>query len=609
MRRLIVPTTTVLLLSACGRLEQGRSGPDPEEKPTAARARAFVERVDAELKAHLSNWERAEWIKQTHLTHDTEWMAAHFHEQALAYRARVIQEATRFDPIRDQLDADTQRQLRLLKVSQSMPAPDDPEKRKRLAELSAKLASQYSTGKYCTDAEGCRTLQDLSRVLVDNKDWNAQLAAWKGWRTISIPMRPLYAEFVGIANAGAQELGFDNLGELWRAGYDMTPAEFEAESERLWNQVKPLYEQLHCYVRAKLAEHYGQERIDPDGPLPAHVLGNMWAQEWMTIYPLVEPYAGSADIDVTAALVRKGYDAQRMVRLAERFFTSLGLDPLPETFWERSQFTKPADREVECHASAWDVAYNNDLRIKMCIQIDESDLITTHHELGHNYYYMYYHRLPVLYQQGAHDGFHEGIGDTLALSVTPGYLKEVGILDRVESDHKALINLQMKEALDKIAFLPFGKLIDQWRWDVFAGKATPADYNARWWVLRRRYQGVAPPVPRSEADFDPGAKYHIPANVPYARYFLARILQFQFHRALCQAAGHQGPLHTCSIYGSQEAGQKMRAMLQLGASKPWPDALQAMTGTRRMDATALIDYFEPLMTWLRTENAERTCGW
>jgi peptidyl-dipeptidase A len=287
----------------------------------------------------------------------------------------------------------------------------------------------------------------------------------------------------------------------------------------------------------------------------------------------------------------------------------MGLKPLPQTFFERSQFTQPRDREVVCHASAWDVTYENDLRIKMCIKPTEEDLITIHHELGHNYYYTYYYTLPVLYQAGANDGFHEAIGDALTLSITPAYLQQLGLLKSVPKNEKNLINLQLKDALEKVAFLPFGLLVDQWRWEVFSGRTKPADYNKAWWTLREKYQGVAAPVARSEEDFDPGAKYHVPANVPYTRYFLARILQFQFHKSLCEASGHKGPIHECSIYGNKEAGKRLQAMLELGASKPWPDALEAMTGTRQMDATALLDYFSPLRTWLQAQNKGQQCGW
>jgi peptidyl-dipeptidase A len=361
-------------------------------------------------------------------------------------------------------------------------------------------------------------------------------------------------------------------------------------------------------VREQLAKKY-PGKVSNTGPIPAHLLGNMWAQEWSNIYPLVEPYPNQASLDVTGAMKKQSWDELKMVRTAEGFFTSLGMPKLPDTFWQRSQFKKPADREVVCHASAWDVHYDDDLRIKMCIKVDEEDLVTLHHELGHDYYYTNYYKLPVLYQQGANDGFHEAIGDALTLSITPEYLKRLGLIDKIPEGDKGLIDLQMKRALEKIAFMPFGRMIDQWRWDVFAGKTPPAEYNKHWWELRLKYQGIAPPTARSEDFFDPGAKYHIAANVPYMRYFLALILQFQFHRALCKAAGYNGPLHACSIYGNKAAGDKLTAMLAMGASKPWPEALKALSGETQMDATAVIDYFQPLMKWLETQNQGKKCGW
>jgi peptidyl-dipeptidase A len=390
----------------------------------------------------------------------------------------------------------------------------------------------------------------------------------------------------------------------------MTPEEFERETERIWAQVKPLYDDLHCYVRAGLQKKYGKALV-PDGkPIPAHLLGNMWAQEWTNVYPLVEPFPGVSSLDVTRKLEAQRWDARRMVKLGESFFTGLGLDPLPATFWTRSQLTKPRDREVVCHASAWDVTYSDDLRIKMCIRPEEEDLITIHHELGHNYYQHAYVKQRFLYMNGANEAFHEAVGDALALSVTPAYLVKARLLDRVPpQNQKALINAQLKSALEKVAFLPFARGIDQWRWQVFAGKVTPASYESSWWALRTRDPGVAPPVPRTEADFDPGAKYHVPANVPYARYFLARVLQFQFCRGLCKAAGQEGPLHGCSFAGSHEAGARLQAMLAPGASKPWPDALEALTGERRIDAAAMLEYFAPLAAWLREQNRGRACGW
>jgi peptidyl-dipeptidase A len=582
--------------------------PAPPAGPTAEDAKAFAAKLDVDLRRLWTRWARAEWVKSTYITDDTEALAASAQEEVMAYTASAIKEATRFDGLA--LDADTARQLKLLKVSQTLPAPSDEVKRKRLAELSAALEGTYGKGRACKGEGECRDLGQLSEVLATSRDPAALREAWEGWHAIARPMRPMYAELVTLANEGAKEIGFADVGELWRSGYDMAPAEFEAEVERLWKQLEPLYTALHCYVRARLSEKYGAEVVPPDGAIPAHLLGNMWAQEWANVYPLVEPFPGAADLDVTAALRRKKIDEKGLVRLAEGFFTGLGLDPLPATFWERSQFVKPRDRDVVCHASAWDVTYANDLRIKMCIKVDEEDLVTAHHELGHNYYYMYYHQLPVLFQAGANDGFHEGIGDTLALSVTPAYLAGLGILEGApRKSEEALINLQLKDALEKIAFLPFGKLIDQWRWDVYAGKIAPERYNEAWWALRRKYQGVDAPGGRTEQDFDAGAKYHIPANVPYTRYFLARVLQFQFHRALCKVVGHRGPLHECSIAGNKEAGKRLKAMLALGASKPWPDALEALTGERALDASALADHFAPLAAWLAKRNEGQRCGW
>ncbi|HLV61637.1 MAG TPA: M2 family metallopeptidase [Fredinandcohnia sp.] len=579
------------------------------EPATPEEARAFVERVNEELRWLRTRQATAEWVKATYITEDTDRLAAWAREEVMAYMTRAVEESKRFDGL--DLDPETARAIMLLKLSQALPAPSDPALRSELAMVASQLQSIYGRGKWCgpTGEGPCRDLGQLSETLATSRDWDELLDAWVGWRTVSPEMRVYYARNVELGNMGAREMGFADLGELWRSGYDMSPAELEAETERLWQQVKPLYDDLHCFVRSRLQQVYGEHRIPSDGPIPAHVLGNMWAQDWSYLYPLVEPFPGQGDLDVDQALVRKGYDAVKMTKLGEQFFLSLGFDPLPETFWTRSMLVQPRDRDVVCHASAWDLTGKGDIRIKMCIRPTEEDLITIHHELGHNFYYQQYNHLPLLFQRGAHDGFHEAVGDAIALSITPSYLQKVGLIDAPPADNRGLINFQMKMALQKIAFLPFGKLIDQWRWDVFAGKVGPEDYNKAWWELRERYQGVAAPVERTEEHFDPGAKYHIPANVPYLRYFLAHILQFQFHKAMCDLSGHEGLLAECSVFGSEKAGEKLRAMLAMGQSRPWPDALEALTGTRQMDAAPLIEYFAPLHAWLKEQNAGKTCGW
>lgn len=568
-------------------------------------ARAFVEQADKRLLELAIKADRASWVQATYITDDTEAIAADARREQLAATLELAAQATRFDGLA--LDSDTARRLRLLKLSLTLPAPQDGAAQSELTKIATSLEGLYGKGRYCPPGRPCEDLGALSRTLAESRDYERLLEAWRGWRTISPPMREPYARFVTLANQGARDLGFADLGALWRSNYDMTPDEFAREVDRLWLQVKPLYDALHAHVRARLVETYGSDKVPADGPIPAHLLGNMWSQSWDNLYPLVGPKEDDPGFDLTNLLRERKVDAREMVRYGERFFLSLGFEPLPATFWERSLFTKPADRDVVCHASAWDLDQDQDLRIKMCIEITGEDFVTVHHELGHNFYQRAYRGLPAIYRNSANDGFHEAIGDTIALSVTPQYLVKIGLLDKAP-EGRGDVGLLMHRALDKVAFLPFGLLVDQWRWKVFSGEIKPANYNASWWELVRKYQGVAPPVARSEADFDPGAKYHVAASVPYTRYFLASILQFQFHRALCRQAGHTGPLHQCSIYDDKKVGAKLNRMLEMGMSRPWPDALEALTGERHMDATAMLEYFAPLKAWLDEQNKGRKVG-
>jgi peptidyl-dipeptidase A len=581
---------------------QGKAAAAARPADLAKEARRFVEALEPEL---LDLWiarERANWVKDTFITDDTDILAARADEAVMEFVARKAKEAVRFKDAA--LDAEVARKLELLRLSLDVPAPADAAKRKELAGIASGMSSVYGKGKYCKDGK-CLDLTALSRVLAKSRSYDELLDAWQGWRTISPPMRADYERFVALANEGARELGFKDAGDLWKSRYDMPPDAFEAEVDRLWKQVRPLYEQLHCYVRGRLAERYGADKVKEGEPIPAHLLGNMWGQEWNNIRDLVAP-PGAASVDVDKALARKKLDPLGMVKAGEAFYVSLGLAPLPATFFERSMLVKPRDREVVCHASAWDIDWKDDLRIKMCIEVTGEDFSTIHHELGHNYYQRAYEGEPPLFTSGANDGFHEALGDLMALSVTPSYLVRIGILDKAPPDSIAPL---LDRALEKVAFLPFGVMIDRWRFDVFSGRTPPSQYNAHWWELVRELQGIAPPVPRSETDFDPGAKYHVPANVPYTRYFLADILQFQMHRALCRLAGQTGALHTCSIYGNKAVGAKLEEMMKLGQSKPWPEALKVLTGEDRMDATAIIDYFQPLMLWLQDQNRGRKCGW
>jgi len=619
MRRLLI--AALLLASAC--VHAGAQAHD-STFPTPQEANAFVADVDQNVRRLWVARDRAAWVNENFLTEDTDALAAAGEAATAEYMGRAIPASRRFARLR--LAPDVQRQLYLLSISQTVPAPADAALREELAGLEAAMQSSYGKAEAClpgapkakgksgtplplSGGVGCLKLDELSKLLAKSRDYDTLVSAWTGWHDAAAPMKSKFERYVVLGNEGAKAIGYPDLGALWRSGYDMKPEEFAAEEEKLWQQVKPLYDELHCYVRKKLRDKYGAEHVPVHGAIPVPLLGNMWGQTWDNIYDLVAPYPKQPSIDADAQIKKHNLAPQDMVKLGEKFFLSLGFPPLPETFWSRSLFTRPKDREVVCHASAWDVTWSDDLRIKMCIEQTEEDLRTIHHELGHDFYFQSYTTQPILFQQGANDGFHEGIGDTLALSVTPAYLNSLGLLNKVADNDQARLNHLMKIALEKIAFLPFGYVVDKWRWDVFSGKVDAAHYNQAWWADRLQYQGEAPPAARPDTGFDPGAKYHVASSTPYARYFLAAIYQFQFHRALCKVAGHEGPLDDCSIYGSKAAGERLRSMLALGASKPWQDALAQLSGERDADATAILDYFAPLRTWLDGQVKGEACGW
>jgi peptidyl-dipeptidase A len=606
--------------------------------PTVADAQAFIDRASAELLKVSTDDARAQWIADTDITEDTEATVALLDAQTTARTLALTEESHHFDHL--QLPPALRRQILLMQLN-TPAAPRDPKLLAEQTQLAAELTGMYGKGKYCPDtplgqapAPGakCMGIDEISDLMAKSHDPQELTRLWVGWHAIGAPMRDKYARYIALQNIGAKELGYHDTGELWRAGYDMTPAQFSAELEHAWQQLEPLYRALHDYVRARLIAQYGKAADRPDGLIPAQLLGNMWAQEWGNIYDIVAPtdpkLSQFKPLDLEAALKQQiaakdpaaapafvpgadlssdaGHAAQLaaahdMVHYGENFFKSLGFAPLPKTFWERSQFVHPRDAEVVCHASAWDLDAADDLRVKMCIEVSADYFTTVHHELGHNFYQRAYNQQPYLFRNGANDGFHEAIGDSIALSITPAYLKTLG-LTTTEPPAEADIPLQLRTALDKVAFLPFALALDQWRWQVFSGQIKPADYNKAWWALREKYQGVAPPVDRTEAEFDPGAKNHIPTNVPYARYFLARIYQFQFFKAMCDASGYTGPLNRCSFYDSKAAGDKLNHMLEAGQSQPWQQTLKEMTGTDHLDAQAMIDYFAPLYTWLQEQN-------
>lgn len=578
--------------------------------PTPDEAKKFVENANAELLKLGVEQQQAEWVAETYITDDTEALGAKASQLLNDAAARLAKDAVRFDKV--EVPADIRRQLTLLKVALVIASPKDPKQAEELSKLVSAMTATYGKGKWCKDAndpKSCLDIGGITEVLATSRDPKRLREVWEGWQTISQPMKKDYVRFVELANTGAKELGFADSGAMWRGKYDMSPDEFTKELDRLWEQVKPLYLTLHAYTRMKLHEKYG-DVVPATGPIPAYLLGNIWSQDWSNLYPMLAPPTADPGYSLSAILKQRKASATDMVKMGERFYTSLGFDKLPDTFWKRSLFVKPQDHDVVCHASAWDVDAVNDLRIKMCITPTEEDFNTIHHELGHNFYQRAYNTLPPLFRDSANDGFHEAIGDTIALSVTPEYLVKIGMINQAPDASKDT-GLLMNKALEKIAFLPFGLLVDQYRWQIFSGQVKPENYNKAWWELRAKYQGISAPNERGEDFFDAGSKYHVASVTPYTRYFLAAILQFQFHRALAKEAGCTLPLHRCSIYESAPAGKKLNAMLSMGLSRPWQDALEALTGSRQMDATAIIDYFAPVKKYMDDELAKKgvKVGW
>ena len=585
--------------------------PSSEQTPSNQELEEFLANVETENKKDGPVIYSASWISSNFITYDSQKVIADYGTKSTLKSLERSREAASFDGL--DTSKENQRMLNILKSSFVMPPPLDEELASELSEITTSLEAMYGSGEYCFDDEECYDLEAFESIIDNSRDPKELLRAWEGWHEIGKPMKPMYMRMVDIGNQGSVDLGYEGLSDLWFSKYDMPAEDFLDDTDRVWSEVKPLYDALHCHVRAKLNEHYGDEVISKTGPLPVHMLGNMWGQSWSNIYDLVyEEKPDSKYIDVTKIINEKSLSEIEMVEYAEDFFISMGFKPLPKTFWERSLFVKPRDRSVVCHASAWNLdPANNDLRIKMCIEKNEEDFITIHHELGHIFYYQAYNHIPTVFQAGANDGFHEAFGDLLTLSITPDYLVDIGFIseDDAEEAKQDPIGLLMKQALDGVVIVPWALMLDKWRSGVFDGEIDESNLNSSWWSLREEYQGINTSYERSENYFDPGAKYHIPGNTPYTRYYLASIMQYQFHEALCNLIDYDGYLHECSIYGNKEAGDRIISTMAMGQSLPWQDAFENLTGSRQLSGKSIMNYYAPLKEWLDEENKNRTCGW
>ena len=608
MHKLLLSTVllSIVVISSCS----SQQAPALNESDVET----FLERVELEDKTLGPVASSAYWLQANFITYDSQKVVADYGKRFQLLALERARQASTFDDV--EVSEENRRKLNLIKNSFVMPSPLDDTLAGEIANIMAELDAMYGAGQHCFGEGDCYDLEAFEGVIDNSRDPDELLKAWEGWRNIGTPMKDKYLRMVEIGNLGAKDLGYEGLTDLWFSQYDMPAEEFLAETDRVWDELKPLYDALHCHVRSELSEHYGEEVVSKEGVLPAHVLGNMWGQSWANVYDLVytpdNPNASSG-IDLTKILEEKNIDEIEMTKIAENFFISLGFQSLPDTFRERSLFIKPQDRSVVCHASAWNLdADANDLRIKMCIERNAEDFSTIHHELGHIFYYQAYNSTqPSVFQSGANDGFHEAVGDLLSLSITPEYYNKIGLISEAEAKDATSdpISLLMQQALQGVVSVPWTLMLDKWRAGVFSGETSESELNNSWWELREYYQGIGVPRERGADAFDPGAKYHIPGNTPYTRYYLAQILQYQFHESLCNQMGFEGPLHECSIYDNELAGKKLRAMLSLGQSQEWQVALEALTGTRSLSGKSMLNYYKPLKDWLDVQNTDRTCGW
>ncbi len=593
----------ILIVTSCA--------PGSEKSNTSEDLDKFLLEVEQEYKEEGPIINSASWISSNFITYDSQKVIADYGTRYTLKSLENSRRASDFNNV--DTTSDKKRMLNILKSSFVMPPPFDSNLAKELSKITTSLEAMYGNGEYCYEDGSCFDLEAFEAIIDKSRNPEELLSAWKGWHEIGKPMKPMYMRMVEIGNQGSKDLGYKGLSDLWFSKYDMPAEDFLSETDRVWEEVKPLYDALHCHARAKLNDYYGDDIVSDSGPLPVHLLGNMWGQTWSNIYDIIYTEGSKSNsVNVTRIIEEKSLNEIEMVEYAEDFFLSIGFKPLPDTFWERSLFVKPSDRSVVCHASAWNLdPANNDLRIKMCIQKNEEDFITIHHELGHIFYYQAYNHLPYLFQGGANDGFHEAFGDLLTLSITPDYLMNIDFISEDEATiaKEDPIGLLMKQALEGVVVIPWALMLDKWRSGVFNGEIDESNLNSSWWDLREQYQGISTSSERSEEYFDPGAKYHIPGNTPYTRYYLARIMQYQFHEALCKEMGFDGPLHECSIYGSKTAGEKIISTMALGESQPWQDTFENLTGSRQLSGKSILNYYAPLKDWLDDQNKQRTCGW
>ncbi|KAG9486097.1 hypothetical protein GDO78_008918, partial [Eleutherodactylus coqui] len=595
---------------------------DPSTQDVTSDAQKFLEEYQREAEPRSYQANLAQWEYNTNITTEN----ADKMNAAAATWSEFYKNASDLSaqyPIDDVTNDTVKLQLIYLGNKGSAILPND--KYARLNAILNEMSTIYSTQTVCSpDGTRCLAFEPgLDQIMLDSTNYEERLWAWEGWRAeAGKKMRKLYEEYVDLENEAARLNGYQDYGDYWRGNYKTltNDIEYSYDGNDLLNDVNstfykilPLYKDLHAYVRSRLQEKYGSDYISSEGGLPAHLLGDMWGRFWTNLYPLVVPYPNTESIDVTDTMVAEKWTVDRMFKEAEKFFESVNLFRLNDNFWNNSMLQEPSDgRKVVCHPTAWDMGMN-DFRIKMCSKVNMEDFLTVHHEMGHIQYDMAYHHLPMLLRSGANEGFHEAVGEIMSLSAaTPEHLKSLQLLPSsfIETE-ETKINFLLRQALTIVGTLPFTYMLELWRWRVFSGEIPKDKWMQTWWDMKREMVGVVEPVGHDESYCDPAALFHVANDYSFIRYYTRTIYQFQFQDALCKIANRSNPLYSCDITNSTAAGDKLRSMLELGNSKPWTEALKSITGGTKIDVQPLLNYFEPLHTWLRNNNTakNRTVGW
>ncbi|XP_053696511.1 angiotensin-converting enzyme [Sabethes cyaneus] len=580
--------------------------------------KSFLTDIDRKSSLECSLNVGAQWNFETNVNEATQVEAIAAQQRYNDFQRLIWDQMRHIDQTKI-FDDKLYRQVRLMSIIGPSALP--PDQLDRYNRIVNDMLTIFNGAQICAYERpfecGLRLQPHLKDIMAKSRDWNELQYTWLEWRRKSgRHMRELFEQLVDLTNEAARVNNFTDGAAYWQFPYESR--DFREEMEQVWKEILPLYEMIHAYVRRKLREFYGPDKISRDVPLPDHILGDMYGQSWNNILDVLIPYPGRSYLEVTPEMHKQGYNPLVMFQIADEFFVSMNMTAMPPDFWLTSVLTQPPDRPVLCTPSSWDFCNGKDYRIKMCTTVSHKDFITVHHELAHVQYFLNYRNNPKVFRDGANPGFHEAIGDAVTLSVAaPKHLQNLGLVQKNVDDTAHDINFLFSLALEKVVFLPFALAMDAWRYDIFEKRIRKEQYNCHWWLLREQYGGVKPPVLRSELDFDPGAKYHVAANIPYIKYFFSNVLQFQIHRAMCSASRQYDPLdpnkplHKCDIYRQPAAGNILKQLMERGASEPWQQVLQEVIGEGRLDGTALREYFRPLEEWLRNENLRTNefVGW